>query len=73
MSCDRCVHSIPFATVEAEEISGSLPAEVHNLGRFWHFSSGEIESCEQCPTLTTVIGLGVILETKTRNNYNLIP
>lgn len=27
----RCVHSIPFATVEAEEISGSLPAEVHNL------------------------------------------
>lgn len=27
----RCVHSLPFATVEAEEISGSLPAEVHNI------------------------------------------
>ncbi|XP_027331582.1 probable aldehyde dehydrogenase isoform X1 [Abrus precatorius] len=27
----RCVHSLPFATVEAEEISGSKPAEVLNL------------------------------------------
>ncbi|XP_020226983.1 probable aldehyde dehydrogenase isoform X1 [Cajanus cajan] len=27
----RCVHSLPFATVEAEEISGSRPAEVLNL------------------------------------------
>ncbi|GMY15671.1 probable aldehyde dehydrogenase [Fagus crenata] len=27
----RSVHSIPFATVEVEEISGSQPAEVHNL------------------------------------------
>ncbi|KAK7388967.1 hypothetical protein VNO78_23798 [Psophocarpus tetragonolobus] len=27
----RCVHSLPFATVEAEEISGSRPAEVFNL------------------------------------------
>ncbi|PRQ16118.1 putative L-glutamate gamma-semialdehyde dehydrogenase [Rosa chinensis] len=27
----RSAHSLPFATVEAEEISGSLPAEVHNL------------------------------------------
>lgn len=27
----RSVHSISFATVEAEEISGSQPAEVHNL------------------------------------------
>ncbi|GMI78189.1 aldehyde dehydrogenase 12A1, ARABIDOPSIS THALIANA DELTA1-PYRROLINE-5-CARBOXYLATE DEHYDROGENASE [Hibiscus trionum] len=27
----RSVHSLPFATVEAEEISGSQPAEVQNL------------------------------------------
>ncbi|XP_062116450.1 probable aldehyde dehydrogenase [Humulus lupulus] len=27
----RSVHSIPFATLEVEEISGSQPAEVHNL------------------------------------------
>ncbi|XP_050256243.1 probable aldehyde dehydrogenase [Quercus robur] len=27
----RSVHSIPFATVDVEEISGSQPAEVHNL------------------------------------------
>ncbi|KAK7265774.1 hypothetical protein RJT34_33397 [Clitoria ternatea] len=27
----RCVHSLPFATVGAEEISGSRPAEVLNL------------------------------------------
>lgn len=27
----RSVHSLPFATVEVEEISGSKPAEVHNL------------------------------------------
>nr|AKN79305.1 delta-pyrroline-5-carboxylate dehydrogenase 2 [Betula platyphylla] len=27
----RSIHSIPFATVEVEEISGSQPAEVHNL------------------------------------------
>ncbi|KDP31218.1 hypothetical protein JCGZ_11594 [Jatropha curcas] len=27
----RTVHSLPFATVEVEEISGSQPAEVHNL------------------------------------------
>ncbi|KAL6183141.1 hypothetical protein ACLB2K_044552 [Fragaria x ananassa] len=27
----RSAHSLPFATVEAEEISGSLPAEVHNI------------------------------------------
>lgn len=27
----RCVHSLPFATIAAEEISGSQPAEVHNL------------------------------------------
>ena len=34
MSYDRSAHSLPFATVEPEEISGSLPAEVHNIGRF---------------------------------------
>jgi len=28
----RCAHSLSFATVEAEEISGSRPAEVLNLG-----------------------------------------
>ncbi|KAG6635402.1 hypothetical protein I3843_11G039400 [Carya illinoinensis] len=27
----RSIHSIPFATVDVEEISGSQPAEVHNL------------------------------------------
>ncbi|XP_040986640.1 delta-1-pyrroline-5-carboxylate dehydrogenase 12A1, mitochondrial isoform X3 [Juglans microcarpa x Juglans regia] len=27
----RSIHSIPFATVDIEEISGSQPAEVHNL------------------------------------------
>ncbi|KAJ7945976.1 Delta-1-pyrroline-5-carboxylate dehydrogenase 1 protein [Quillaja saponaria] len=27
----RSVHSLPFATVEVEKISGSQPAEVHNL------------------------------------------
>ncbi|KAL6175537.1 hypothetical protein ACLB2K_052176 [Fragaria x ananassa] len=27
----RSAHSLPFATVEPEEISGSLPAEVHNI------------------------------------------
>ncbi|KAI0508109.1 hypothetical protein KFK09_014243 [Dendrobium nobile] len=27
----RRVHSLPFATIDAEEISGSHPAEVHNL------------------------------------------
>ncbi|KAG5536685.1 hypothetical protein RHGRI_024195 [Rhododendron griersonianum] len=27
----RCIHSLPFATVNVEEISGSQPAEVHNL------------------------------------------
>nr|XP_023875053.1 probable aldehyde dehydrogenase [Quercus suber] len=30
-SLSRSVHSIPFATVDVEEISGSQPAEVHNL------------------------------------------
>uniref|UniRef100_A0A803PJF9 Aldehyde dehydrogenase domain-containing protein n=2 Tax=Cannabis sativa TaxID=3483 RepID=A0A803PJF9_CANSA len=30
-SISRSVHSIPFATLEVEEISGSQPAEVHNL------------------------------------------
>ncbi|QCD80888.1 probable aldehyde dehydrogenase [Vigna unguiculata] len=30
-SFPRCVHSLQFATVEAEEISGSKPAEVLNL------------------------------------------
>ncbi|EXB20723.1 Delta-1-pyrroline-5-carboxylate dehydrogenase 12A1 [Morus notabilis] len=29
----RSVHSLPFATVEVEEISGSKPAEVHNLAQ----------------------------------------
>ncbi|KAJ0105046.1 hypothetical protein Patl1_17840 [Pistacia atlantica] len=28
----RSAHSLPFATVEAEEISASQPAEVYNLG-----------------------------------------
>lgn len=33
-SCtNRCAHSLPFATVEPEEISASQPAEVYNLGR----------------------------------------
>ncbi|KAF4403535.1 hypothetical protein G4B88_002388 [Cannabis sativa] len=32
-SISRSVHSIPFATLEVEEISGSQPAEVHNLGK----------------------------------------
>ncbi|TKY55115.1 Delta-1-pyrroline-5-carboxylate dehydrogenase 12A1 [Spatholobus suberectus] len=27
----KCIHSLPFATVEAEEISGSRPAEILNL------------------------------------------
>ncbi|CAM8982284.1 unnamed protein product [Rhodiola kirilowii] len=27
----RCVHSLPFATVEVKELSGSQPAEVQNL------------------------------------------
>lgn len=27
----RTVHSLPFVTIEAEDISGSQPAEVHNL------------------------------------------
>ncbi|CAM8972723.1 hypothetical protein QQ045_030421 [Rhodiola kirilowii] len=27
----RCVHSLPFATVEVEELSGSQPADVQNL------------------------------------------
>ncbi|XP_062030366.1 probable aldehyde dehydrogenase [Rosa rugosa] len=31
LNLSRSAHSLPFATVEAEEISGSLPAEVHNL------------------------------------------
>jgi hypothetical protein len=35
----RSIHSIPFATVDVEEISGSQPAEVHNLGRYCNFSS----------------------------------
>ncbi|KAK7836971.1 delta-1-pyrroline-5-carboxylate dehydrogenase 12a1 [Quercus suber] len=35
----KSVHSIPFATVDVEEISGSQPAEVHNLGRYCYFSS----------------------------------
>uniref|UniRef100_A0A7N0VMU1 Aldehyde dehydrogenase domain-containing protein n=2 Tax=Kalanchoe fedtschenkoi TaxID=63787 RepID=A0A7N0VMU1_KALFE len=36
----RCVHSIPFATAEVEEISGSQPAEVQNLvGGKWGRSS----------------------------------
>lgn len=30
--CCRFVHSLPFATVKAEEVSGSQPAEVLNLG-----------------------------------------
>ncbi|XP_068464680.1 delta-1-pyrroline-5-carboxylate dehydrogenase 12A1, mitochondrial isoform X2 [Phaseolus vulgaris] len=30
-SFSRCVHSLQFATVEAEEVSGSKPAEVLNL------------------------------------------
>lgn len=30
--CCRFVHSLPFATVKAEEVSGSHPAEVLNLG-----------------------------------------
>ncbi|XP_030497829.2 probable aldehyde dehydrogenase [Cannabis sativa] len=30
-SISRSVHSMPFATLEVEEISGSQPAEVHNL------------------------------------------
>lgn len=34
ISYDRSAHSLPFATVEPEEISGSLPAEVHNIGMF---------------------------------------
>ncbi|CAJ1944045.1 unnamed protein product [Sphenostylis stenocarpa] len=29
--CSRCVHSLQFATVDAEEVSGSRPAEVLNL------------------------------------------
>ncbi|KAB9334811.1 hypothetical protein FH972_027025 [Carpinus fangiana] len=29
----RSIHSIPFATVDVGEISGSQPAEVHNLSR----------------------------------------
>uniref|UniRef100_A0A2P2LB32 Putative aldehyde dehydrogenase isoform X2 n=1 Tax=Rhizophora mucronata TaxID=61149 RepID=A0A2P2LB32_RHIMU len=28
----RSTHSLPFSTVEVEEISGSQSAEVHNLG-----------------------------------------
>ncbi|KAJ4712155.1 aldehyde dehydrogenase 12A1 [Melia azedarach] len=30
-NASRSVHSLPFATLEAEEISGSQPAEVYNL------------------------------------------
>lgn len=33
----RSVHSLPFATVEAEGISGSQPAEVQNLGGYSSF------------------------------------
>ncbi|KAF7838426.1 delta-1-pyrroline-5-carboxylate dehydrogenase 12A1, mitochondrial [Senna tora] len=31
LNLSRSLHSSPFATVDAEEISGSKPAEVHNL------------------------------------------
>nr|XP_011464382.1 PREDICTED: delta-1-pyrroline-5-carboxylate dehydrogenase 12A1, mitochondrial isoform X2 [Fragaria vesca subsp. vesca] len=40
----RSAHSLPFATVEAEEISGSLPAEVHNIG-----IQPFVESLSNCP------------------------
>lgn len=32
--CDRYAHNLPFATIEVEEISGSQPAEVQNLGMY---------------------------------------
>ena len=62
----RSIHGVPFATVEVEEISGSQPAEVLNLGMFTHFSS----MCHlqlklvpmKCSALRTVIGFGVITE-----------
>ncbi|KAI8543426.1 hypothetical protein RHMOL_Rhmol08G0216900 [Rhododendron molle] len=31
INSSRCIHSLPFATVNVEEISASQPAEVHNL------------------------------------------
>lgn len=30
----RLNHSLPFATVDAEEISGAHPAQVQSFGRF---------------------------------------
>ena len=36
--CDRSIHNLPFATIEVEEISGSQPAEVQNLGRYVNLS-----------------------------------
>ncbi|RVW90512.1 Delta-1-pyrroline-5-carboxylate dehydrogenase 12A1, mitochondrial [Vitis vinifera] len=32
------IHNLPFATIEVEEISGSQPAEVQNLGRYVNLS-----------------------------------
>ena len=36
--CDRYAHNLPFATIEVEEISGSQPAEVQNLGTYMNLN-----------------------------------
>lgn len=43
LSLSRSIHSLPFATIEVEEISGSQPAEVQNLvqGKWTGSTSGE--------------------------------